>query len=354
LRFFILSINNYFMKIIAIFLFTSIILFIGCKKNEDSNNLLPVLTTQAVSSVTNTSAVSGGSITDDGGSTITARGVVWDVNTNPVNSLNTKTSDGIGTGSFNSNVSVLQANTTYYLRAYATNGNGTSYGNEISFRTLSAFSFTPGPPVTDIDGNVYPTIITSCGQTWMQTNLKVSRYRNGVPLFNIQGNNWSSTPLGAWVWYNNDSATYSGYGKLYNWYATNYIVPVAPAGWHVPTNSDWNKLIKCIDPNADTSGSSYIYSYRAGGALKERGTTHWLAPNVTSVINAGFNGFGAGYRYNGLSVDFTELKTNSYWWSANEYDATYASNYQVLYYDSIIVRNDYRKSFGFSIRCVKD
>ncbi len=96
---------------------------------------LPTLTTVSASNVTNNSAVSGGNITSDGGSTVTQRGVCWSTNQNPTIADNI-TSNGSGSGSFTSYITSLNANTTYYSRAYATNGVGTAYGNVLSFSTL--------------------------------------------------------------------------------------------------------------------------------------------------------------------------------------------------------------------------
>ncbi|RYE51304.1 MAG: hypothetical protein EOP48_18425 [Sphingobacteriales bacterium] len=97
----------------------------------------PGLTTAPISSITSTSAISGGNITNNGGDSITARGVCWSTSQNST-IANSKTSDGSGSGSFTSNITGLTANTTYYLRAYATNTAGTAYGNEVSFKTLNA------------------------------------------------------------------------------------------------------------------------------------------------------------------------------------------------------------------------
>jgi uncharacterized protein (TIGR02145 family) len=94
----------------------------------------PTLTTIAITSITTTTATSGGNITSDGGANITSRGVCWSLSSNPT-ILNSKTSDGVGTGNFISNLTGLLADTTYFVRAYATNSTGTSYGNQISFRT---------------------------------------------------------------------------------------------------------------------------------------------------------------------------------------------------------------------------
>lgn len=98
--------------------------------------VLPTLQTTAVTAINTTVAVSGGNITSDGGATVTAKGVVWGTSQNPTIALSTKTTDGSGVGSFISNISNLTSNTTYYVRAYATNSLGTSYGNEINFTTM--------------------------------------------------------------------------------------------------------------------------------------------------------------------------------------------------------------------------
>ncbi|MGE0079380.1 MAG: DNA/RNA non-specific endonuclease [Bacteroidales bacterium] len=106
---------------------------------------VPTLTTVAVTSIAKTSAVSGGSISFDGGSSITAKGVCWSTTSNPT-IADSKTSDGTGAGSFSSTMASLTMNTTYYVRAYATNSEGTAYGNEVSFTTLS-----DSPDVVDND-----------------------------------------------------------------------------------------------------------------------------------------------------------------------------------------------------------
>ena len=104
---------------------------------------LPTLTTTAISAITNTTANSGGSISLDGGASVTARGVCWSTSSNPTVSLSTKTLDGSGTGSFTSSITGLVAGTTYYMRAYATNSAGTAYGNQLVF-TTSTTIFTIG------------------------------------------------------------------------------------------------------------------------------------------------------------------------------------------------------------------
>jgi hypothetical protein len=133
---------------------------------------LPVITTTSATSITSSTAISGGNITSDGGGTITARGVCWSTTQNPVASDN-HTSDGAGTGSFTSSITNLIANTTYYVRAYATNAVGTSYGSQISFTTsdISIGSIYAGGIVFYIDGTgehglVCAATDQSTGATW--------------------------------------------------------------------------------------------------------------------------------------------------------------------------------------------
>lgn len=120
---------------------------------------LPVVTTSNVSGVQPTTAVCGGSVQDDGGFSITARGVCWSTAMQPTVS-NAHTANGTGLGNFISNITGLQTNTTYYVRAYATNVNGTTYGEQRSFTTTSGLPSVTTAQVTNIhNGNA------SCGGT---------------------------------------------------------------------------------------------------------------------------------------------------------------------------------------------
>jgi concanavalin A-like lectin/glucanase superfamily protein len=110
------------------------------------NDPATVITT-AVSSITSSTANSGGNVTADGGGTVTAKGVCWSTSTNPT-IANSYTTDGSGTGSFTSNLTGLFSSTSYYVRAYATNSEGTSYGNQESFTT----SYSTAGNALDFDG----------------------------------------------------------------------------------------------------------------------------------------------------------------------------------------------------------
>ena len=97
----------------------------------------PTITTAVITGLTAVTATSGGTISSDGGAALTARGVVWNTSTNPT-LANAKTIDGTATGTYTSNLAGLTPNTNYYVKAYATNSVGTTYGNEVTFKTLAA------------------------------------------------------------------------------------------------------------------------------------------------------------------------------------------------------------------------
>jgi chitodextrinase len=172
---------------------------------------LPTLTTTIASSITGNSAVSGGNITFDGGATITARGIVWNTSTNPT-IANNKTVDGIGIGTFTSNLQNLTSATTVYLRAYATNSIGTSYGNEISFTTknvnlgyglIAYYPFDGNANDTSTNGN--NGIISNVIQTNDRNGITNSAYEfNGVNSRILVSNSVSLNPESITIcgWYN--------------------------------------------------------------------------------------------------------------------------------------------------------
>jgi hypothetical protein len=126
---------NYLMKqLLALQTLIALVIIFstGCEKKPPET--VPVITTVTASDITKNSAVSGGEITSDGGSPVTARGICWSTNSNPTVN-DSFTTDGEGPGSFASNLSGLNPGTEYYIRAYATNAIGTAYGNELDFTT---------------------------------------------------------------------------------------------------------------------------------------------------------------------------------------------------------------------------
>lgn len=115
-------------------------LTMSCIKEDYPVRLVfPVLTTMPVSDTTATSAVSGGEITSEGGKAVTVRGVCWSVFINPsIFFTDSVTVDGSGPGEFISTIDGLLPNKTYHVRAYATNPDGTTYGQDLTFKTKAA------------------------------------------------------------------------------------------------------------------------------------------------------------------------------------------------------------------------
>jgi len=177
----------------------------------------PILTTAAVSSISGTTAVSGGTISFDGGSAVTARGVCYATSPAPTLS-NSVTSDGAGTGAFVSNLSGLTSNTTYYVRAYATNTIGTTYGNEISFKTVSVPAVSTSA-VTALNG-----ISASAGG---------SVTSDGGGAVSASGLCWSTSPSPTLANSFNTSFTASMTGMTVNtvYYVRAYATNVAGTGY---------------------------------------------------------------------------------------------------------------------------
>jgi hypothetical protein len=174
---------------IGIFIFLSVFI-ISCSDDEN-NSTVPVLTTTSITNITNNSATSGGVVTSDGGANITARGVVWSTSQNPTIELSTKTVEGTGTGSFTSSITGLLPNTTYYVRAYATNSVGTSYGNNgINFIFTTDVDVTTGlvayypfnGNANDASGN------SNHGTVQGNVTLATDRFGNSNKAYSFPGN----------------------------------------------------------------------------------------------------------------------------------------------------------------------
>jgi uncharacterized protein (TIGR02145 family) len=310
---------------------------------KDAPGLSNVSTT-AASAITATAASTGGNVTSDGGAAVTARGVVYGTAQNPT-TANSTTSDGTGTGAFNSTLTGLTASTLYYVRAYATNSAGTAYGNEVSFTTLSTFTCGTST-VSDVDNNTYATVQIGT-QCWTQSNLKVSKYRNGdnIPT-GLSNAAWQNTLSGAYAIYNNDVANDALYGKLYNWYAVMDSRGLCPTGWHVPSDGEWTTL-------TDFLGGESV----AGGAMKSTATQPtpggWNAPNTGATNSSGFTGLPGGFRDPLGGFDY--LGVNGVWWSSSDAGSGSAWRRFLHYnYASAIRSLKVSHRYGHSVRCVRD
>lgn len=185
---------------------------------------LPVLTTKTATNIFATTADSGGDISSDGGAAVTERGVCWSTATNPT-IADSKTTNGGGTGSFNSSIANLTPSTTYYVRAYATNVAGTSYGQQVSFVSLAPSNLAGIVSyVTVVTGAAVP--ITACqpsiSGTTTLNEVSPAHFALGDASFGQYGCAWSDTPaVGVeWVLASNNKITVSGgdqYGILWTY-----------------------------------------------------------------------------------------------------------------------------------------
>jgi uncharacterized protein (TIGR02145 family) len=301
--------------------------------------VLPALTTNNITAIDTMNASSGGNITNDGGAPVTSRGVCWSLTQNPTVDLPSKTNDADGIGVFSSRLTGLSPNTSFHVRAYATNSVGTAYGEDIVFTTQQLTVPLCG--------------VNIAGLTWSCKNLDIAYYRNGDPIPKVSNAaEWMNTTSGAWCWYNNDSLNYSKYGKLYNWYAVNDPRGLAPAGWHVATENEWNKLIKFADTNADTVCNYCTSSQTAGGSLKTIGLINWISPNTGATNSTGFSALPGGLRSE--IGNFSLARNGAYWWTANEFDTWQASYRYVLNVNATANRYYIDKRNGYSVRLVKN
>jgi uncharacterized protein (TIGR02145 family) len=205
--------------------------------------------------------------------------------------------------------------------------------------------------ITDIDGNSYSTV-KICNQTWMAKNLDVARYRNGDIIPQVTDpTQWANLTTGAWCWYNNDSSNGAVYGRLYNWYAVNDPRGLAPEGWHVPSDGEWNIFIKCVDPNSDTSGV-FLQTSIGGGYLKEVGYNHWSYPNIGATDNFEYTAMPSGMRE--IDGTFSAMSYLGLWWSNTQLNQNESYKRGVGFNDSGFGRDVFNKKWGFSVRCVKD
>ncbi len=198
--------------------------------------------------------------------------------------------------------------------------------------------------VTDIDGNQYGTVIIG-NQEWMGENLKVTKLNNGSDIPEVADmREWPRVTTPAFSWYDNEISNKDIYGALYNWFAVS-SGNLCPAGWRVPTDSDWDVLTEFL------GGLSV-----AGGKLKDTGTSHWDSPNSGATDETGFSALPGGYRYGqfwGTGV-YYEMGLNGYWWSATECTDTHAWTRTVHAGNTKVYRSFFTKNKGFSVRCIKD
>ena len=209
-----------------------------------------------------------------------------------------------------------------------------------------------GEDVMDIDGNTYRTVKIG-SQTWMAENLRVEHYRDGT-LIPVLTNNtdWTATETGALSIYDqNDS-----YGILYNWQALTDTRGIAPAGWHVPSDSEWIVLEETLGMSSFEAQQSGAFRGSDEGGKLSGSREHWEHGELTENHLFGSTAFKAlpgGYR-GYLNGTFSGWGNSAYFWSSSATNSGSAW-YRSLRYDrSGIIRDHASKQVGFAIRCIKD
>jgi len=251
------------------------------------------------------------------------------------------------------NLSVPTSNYTMEFWVYIPNFQNSrvisTYGintNSFGLDTNTVQAFTCGTStVSDIDGNSYNTVQIGT-QCWTQSNLKVSKYRNGdaIPT-GLSNTVWANATSGAYAIYDNNPVNDGLYGKLYNHYAVMDTRGLCPTGWHVPTYGEWTTL------------ETFLGGYSvAGGALKSTVTQPtpggWVSPNTGATNSSGFTALPGGIR-NYAGADFNSVGIYGSWWSSS-LDGTNAWP-RFLYFNSInFSRFSEFRNYGYSIRCLMD
>ncbi|MEA3495856.1 MAG: FISUMP domain-containing protein [Bacteroidota bacterium] len=239
--------------------------------------------------------------------------------------------DGVNVGTASSSPFNYRWNTTgmslgsHKIKVTAYDNEGATKSAEINIIISLTSDFTDPR-----DNRVYK-IIKIGSQTWMAENIR----------FKVSGG-------GYWA-YNGDDNFVTTYGYLYNWEAT---CDVCPDGWHLPSDEEWKTLEMELGMSQSDADSKNWRGTIEGGMMKEIDTTHWYSPNTGATNSSGFTALPGGYRngYGGCdSMGFYGT-----FWTSTEFDVNYAW-YRLLFnsYENIY-RNYYFKTYGYSVRCVRD
>lgn len=299
---------------------------------------MPACNTANISNISQNSATGGGEVTSEGGAPVTEKGVCWSTSQNPTIS-DPHTNDGSGPGPFISQLTDLNPGTPYYVRAYAINSYGTSYGNQVSFNTTNP---CPGIPSIIYEGQTYNTVLVG-SQCWLRENLNA-----GVMIQGPQAQ--SDNGVKEKYCYDNDPANCTAYGGLYQWSeAMQYsnspgAQGICPPGWHVPTDADWCTLSTFLDPSVNCS---YFGWSGTDAGTKMKSMSGWGSGNGTN--SSGLNVLPAGYYDSAFSGvgQYTALWSSSLFSNLPLYRAL-SSYYPKIYRSSATL------SVGYSVRCLKN
>ncbi len=188
--------------------------------------------------------------------------------------------------------------------------------------------------------STYSSVVIG-SQEWMDSNLQVTCYKNGDPIQQVDDfHAWRNSTTGAMCLYDGESEYGRRFGRLYNWHAVNDPRGLAPDGWRIPEDVDWQELI-------DYLGGPE----RAGGALKHQGVKYWKKPNSRASNSSGFSAMPGGFR--SLYGDFRHLRLYSYFWSSSPFKNNCVSIRVMGYFDSKVIHTGGAVENGYSVRCIK-
>ncbi|GBU25469.1 hypothetical protein R83H12_02112 [Fibrobacteria bacterium R8-3-H12] len=207
---------------------------------------------------------------------------------------------------------------------YSNNKYSSSYGSSSS-RSSSSLRYPPGGFYY---GNDYYETVSIGSQTWLMRNLNYA------------------TSSGNSKCYEEDDEFCQRYGRLYDWEAAN---AACPAGWRLPTNADWNRLIHFVEDGSNGSGSSPYESEYAGMCLKEE---NWNNYNNCNYYSSYFMALPGGD--GNSSGNFSGAGYYGYWWSATESNYYLAYSISLFYSTENINWYENYKSNLYSVRCLLD
>ena len=308
---------------------------------------IPSVLTHDVTDIGATSATCGGSVTKDGGSPIIARGLCWGTGPEPSHLSENVIQLGAGSDPWSLEITGLQQDTRYYIRAFATNEMGTGYGNDLEFRTL----FICGSQLEDQrDGKVYNTV--SIGeQCWMAENL------NAGEMILSDAEPVAESGIEKYC-YDDDPGNCELYGGLYTWdeLMQNTLVEssqgVCPEGWHVPSDYEWKLLERTIGMSVAASDSAAWRGTDEGGKLKAAGTAFWNPPNTGATNSTLFSALPSGMMYHDGS--FSGKGDFAVYWTSTPVLETQVWYRYLHTNETRIMRVDGYRPNTTPVRCVKD
>jgi uncharacterized protein (TIGR02145 family) len=206
--------------------------------------------------------------------------------------------------------------------------------------------------IVDIDKNIYK-IVKIGNQWWMAENLRVKTYNDSTPIVNASSDEaWKIASAGAYCLYKNDD---NAPGLLYNWYAVSNSKGIAPKGWHVATESDWQQLENYLGMSTVESNTIGWRGNDIANKLKAYGKSKWLADEAHWPTNqSGFNAEAGSCRRNNANWGDPGLSQTGFWWTATADVGNKAFYRYMDYQNNHVFRHSELNYCGMSIRCVKD